>query len=281
MTVDGLYRQGAGLLERSGTADSGFDARCLLEYLMDINTSGFFLKRADTVSDELSRNYLELIERRLSGEPLQYILGKWEFMGYDFYVGRGVLIPRPETELLVETAEGFLKGKKKAVVFDLCSGSGCIAVSVARLFPEAEVYAVEKSREAFAFLKRNVELNGVENVRCIKADITDGSVLANVRPDLILSNPPYIKTDEIPGLQQEVLSEPLSALDGGGDGLYFYRVLAEKWLGRINKGGTIAVECGEGQAEEISGLFANKFFTSETILDFNGIQRIVTAKENV
>ena len=280
MTVNELYRQGAEMLAYAFVENAFFDARWLVEKALGINSTQFALKKDKEVSKKVEVEFLSLIRRRISGEPLQYILGEWEFMGYPFTVGEGVLIPRPETELLVDFAKDFLKDKKSPVVFDLCSGSGCIAISVAKLFPKAKVYAVEKSTEALGYLKKNVKLNKTKNVEIISGDIADRRLLQGIVPDLILSNPPYIKSEEILTLQKEVQREPSMALDGGADGLDFYKILASDWLSRLPKGGVMAVECGEAQAEDVSQLFFLAGGVTDTINDLSGIQRVVTATKN-
>lgn len=280
MTVNELYRQGAEMLDYAFVENAFFDARWLVEKALGINSTQFALKKDKPVSKKDEVEFLSLIRRRIAGEPLQYILGEWEFMGYPFLVGEGVLIPRPETELLADFAKDLLKDKKSPVVFDLCSGSGCIAISVAKLLPKAKVYAVEKSGDALSYLKKNVKLNKAKNVEVISGDIADKRLLQGITPDLILSNPPYIKSDEIPTLQKEVQREPSMALDGGADGLDFYKILASDWLSRLPKGGVMAVECGEAQAEDISQLFFLAGGEPDTINDLSGIQRVVTATRN-
>lgn len=211
-----------------------------------------------------------LAEQRISGEPLQYLLGSWEFYGLPFYVGKGVLIPRADTEILVDTAIKIIKNQKLKVV-DLCSGSGAIAIAVAKN-SNAEVTAIEKSDEAFCYLQKNVKLNEAK-VECVKGDVFCDY---NESYDLILSNPPYIPTDVIEGLSQEVKKEPVMALDGGKDGLVFYKHLTSVWKNRLNKGGHLAVEIGYDQAEAVSSLFMeNGFSEVKTIKDFSGNDRVI------
>ena len=277
MTVNELYRQGAEMLDYAFIENAFFDARGLIEKAVGIDANQFALKKEQKVSPKQEAEFLSLIRRRIAGEPLQYILGEWEFMGYPFTVGEGVLIPRPETELLVDFAKEKLSGKTAPVVFDLCSGSGCIAISIAKLFPKAKVYAVEKSNEACVYLKKNIKLNKAKNVELIKGDISNPDVLKGIKPDLILSNPPYVKTEEIPQLQKEVQHEPVSALDGGIDGLDFYKILSADWMSRMPSGTVMAVECGEGQAEDISQMFFLSRCEVDIINDLSGIPRVVTA----
>ena len=277
MTISELEKLGSQKLRASGKENSDFDARCLLEFVLNLNPTQYLLNRSEEVDSVCAEKFLSLVERRSNGEPLQYILGKWEFMGLPFYVGEGVLIPRPETEMLVEFALDFLKDKKNPVVIDLCSGSGCIAISVAKHLPNAKVYAVEKSDLAFPYLKKNIWLNCVFNVSAVHGDIFDRTLLSEIKPDLILSNPPYIRSPEIALLQSEVRNEPSMALDGGEDGLIFYREIANGWIDRLGTGGAIAVECAEDQTEDIIRMFSKKTKYAEAFNDLSGLPRTVTA----
>ena len=277
MTISELEKLGSQKLRASGKENSDFDARCLLEFVLNLNPTQYLLNRSEEVDSVCAEKFLSLVERRSNGEPLQYILGKWEFMGLPFYVGEGVLIPRPETEMLVEFALDFLFDKKNPVVIDLCSGSGCIAISVAKHLPNAKVYAVEKSDLAFPYLKKNIWLNCVFNVSAVHGDIFDRTLLSDIKPDLILSNPPYIRSSEIASLQSEVRNEPSMALDGGEDGLIFYREIANGWLDRLGTGGAIAVECAEDQTEDIIRMFSEKTQYAEAFNDLSGLPRTVTA----
>ena len=277
MTISELEKLGSQKLRASGKENSDFDARCLLEFVLNLNPTQYLLNRSEEVDSACAEKFLSLVERRSNGEPLQYILGKWEFMGLPFYVGEGVLIPRPETEMLVEYALDFLKDKKNPVVIDLCSGSGCIAISVAKHLPNAKVYAVEKSDLAFPYLKKNIWLNCVFNVSAVHGDIFDRTLLSDIKPDLILSNPPYIRSPEIASLQSEVRNEPSMALDGGEDGLIFYREIANGWIDRLGTGGAIAVECAEDQTEDIIRMFSEKTQYAEAFNDLSGLPRTVTA----
>lgn len=277
MTISELLKSGAERLKAAGTVDAEYDARCLAEYALNCDYFALRLDFQKELDEKVVEKYFSLIERRLSGEPLQYILEEWEFMGLPFKVGEGVLIPRPETEILAEFAFDFLKKKNDPIVFDLCSGSGCIAISVAKLCPNSTVYAVEKSDAAFNYLMKNIELNGVKNVKAVKGDVFDKTILFGIAPDLILSNPPYIRSSDIEGLQSEVKKEPITALDGGEDGYDFYRVIASDWIKQIKSGGAIAVECAEDQTEYISGLFSEHASDVKAYNDLSGLPRGVIA----
>lgn len=283
MNLNDLIRKGTEILKAAGIDDFDFDARCIAEFVLKpvFANKNFCLKNIfifgnEFIDEEYTQKFISIIKKRADGEPLQYLLGEWEFMGLNFKVGNGVLIPRPETELLVEYAIEFLKSKKSPVVLDLCSGSGCIAISVAKFCPEATVYAVEKSDKAFRFLEENIKLNNANAVKAINGDLFDKNLLLGVSPDLLLSNPPYIRSGDIDGLQEEVKREPIMALDGGKDGFDFYRVIASDWLVRLKKGGAFAVECAEDQTDFICDLFSENASKIQEYRDLSGLPRGVT-----
>lgn len=279
MTVNELLLEGIDILKSALVDDAEFDARCMLEDALGIDTTHFMLARSEAVDNFSAEKFRAMLKRRIDGEPLQYILGKWEFYSLPFYVGEGVLIPRPETEMLVDFAVDFLKDKNNPVVFDLCSGSGCIAVSVATACKNVRVYAVEKSAEAYSYLTKNLELNNAQNVTAVLGDIFDKNLLSEIVPDLILSNPPYIRSQDIEPLQCEVKREPRTALDGGEDGYDFYREICSDWFSRLKKGGALALECAEDQTEEISKMLSENACEINTKKDFNGLPRMVIAEK--
>lgn len=237
-----------------------FDALLLAEHAFKLDKTALRLQPNLPVNPS---HYFGLVARRAAGEPLQYILGNWEFYGLPFAIGPGVLIPRPETEMLVElvlNANG-----ENATIIDLCAGSGCVGLSIAHHLPHAQVHLVELSDAALPYLKQNAASHS--NVTLHHAD----AFSLNLKANIVVSNPPYIATHELAGLQQEVQHEPAMALDGGADGLDFYRKLAQHWLPQCD---VLAVECGDGQAEDIVQLFGG----GQILQDFNGIGRVVLAK---
>ena len=278
MTLNSVYKQGERLLKQSGISDADFDSLYLLEHFFGADRTTLIL-HGDRIADEkLCERFFGAIEERKTGKPLQYIVGKWNFMGYDFLVGEGVLIPRDDTEIVVETALEFLKNIENPKVIDLCSGSGAIAVSIAKIFPNSDVTALEYSDLAIDYLNKNIELNGADNVKVFKGDVTKCSgEFANESFDLVISNPPYIETDEIDTLQTELQFEPRMALDGGKDGIYFYRSIAGNWSSKVRKGGMIAFEVGEEQFEPVSYMVKNQGFENVTYkLDLQGFKRTVS-----
>jgi len=281
MTFQSLNQLGKSLLEAADCENASFDSMCLLEHCSGATRTQLMLDGAVTVKDETERQYKTLIGRRAKGEPLQYILGKWEFMGFEYFVGPGVLIPRPETEILVELAIKELEHRNAAVVFDLCAGTGCIGISVAKLCKNSIVFLVEKSPQAFEYLQKNLTNYCLDNAVALCGDVLKGFPAFGLsRPDFILANPPYIPTDQMSKLQTEVMYEPKQALDGGIEGLDFYKVLIERWFPFINAGGFMAVECGDGQAKEISADFCCASDKVDTVFDLSGNKRVVIANSN-
>ncbi len=282
MKINDLRKNLSLKLESCSFEDASFEADCIVADIVGVTNSMLRLMTDDNVSEEnvlLAESY---VERRLSGEPLQYILGVWEFYGNSFYVGEGVLIPRPETELLVHIALDFIKGKNNPVCIDLCSGSGCIGISVAKADKNANVILLEKSEDAFSYLQKNITYNSVSNVSAVIGDLFDGpEQLGAIKFDVLFSNPPYIRTDVIPILQREVQAEPVMALDGGEDGLDFYRAIAEKWFKCIKSDGLAAVEIGDEQGSNVKRIFENFFSDVKIIKDLYGNDRIVTAKNKI
>lgn len=263
--------------------DGDLEARYIVEKVSGFSYSEMLFKGDSEISPEMLSEMKNMADRRLGGEPIQYILGKWDFLDFTFNVGEGVLIPRPETEMLVEEILRRIESVSCPVVYDLCSGSGCIGLSIKAMRPDAEVYLVEKSDKALFYLKKNCQevCGDLDKVDVIQGDILKFADFGSLpTADVIVSNPPYIKSEEIPTLQSEVLREPHMALDGGDDGLVFYRVLVSEWTAKLKDSGFMAFECGEDQAEDISDLFINIGFDNEIINDYNNIQRIVIGRRS-
>lgn len=257
-----------------------FEAKELIKHICSLSETEFLLGRNNEISDDATDKIFSLAEKRISGVPLQYIIGEWDFMGRTFKVGEGVLIPRPETEILCQYVIDTLKDKKSPCVYDLCSGSGCIAISIKLDTPDADVYAVEKSKDAYFYLDTNNKLLCADSaVTLINGDIFNIDEFKTLpKADIIVSNPPYINSDEIAGLQKEVQFEPAMALDGGSDGLDFYRFIINEWKNLLKSDGMFAFECGENQADAISDIFKTNGFDSFIIKDYNDIDRMVIGR---
>lgn len=259
-------------------ADSGIEnARFEAEQLLGkagIARMKLLTEPRESVPDGVRGTAAELLERRLSGYPLQYLLGEWEFFGLPFEVGEGVLIPRQDTETLAGLARDILLerplGERRTA--DLCAGSGCVGITLAVLCG-AEVTAVELSEAAFGYLERNIALNGAERVRAVRGDVLEDAELGEF--DLIVSNPPYLDDTDMRNLQTEVTYEPEMALYGGSDGLDFYRKMLAVWTKRLKNNGVFAVEIGMGQEREVMRIFAENGLSADRVKDMRGIYRAV------
>ena len=220
---------------------------------------------------EKERNMLDrMLERRVSGEPMQYILGTEGFMGLPFQVDSRVLIPRADTETLCDFALNAVKGRTDLEVLDLCTGSGALAVALAKRLPSARVCASDLSEDALAVARENAARHGVK-VEFLQGDLlepVDGRTF-----DLIVCNPPYLTKEDMDAVSEEVRREPSMALYGGPDGLDFYRRLAKEAPGRLKPGGLLAMEIGEGQAGSVEALFGG--FLTGRVKDMSGIDRVV------
>lgn len=243
------------------------EARLAVSDMAEIPYNRLNKYKASTFPAALMPRLEELVSRRKSGEPLQYILGKWEFMGLPFYTRPCALIPRQDTETLCEEALK-INGRGKTLL-DLCCGTGCIGVSLAKL-GGFEVTFGDISRDCLALARENAALNGVPGKFLLTdmfSDISDSF-------DLICVNPPYIPTSELASLQTEVKREPVLALDGGADGLDFYRSIACDYATHISPGGALLMEVGAGQAADVAEMFSK----AEIIKDICGIERVVAVR---
>lgn len=276
MTVGEAYRKTKDILTEAGFEAPAFEALCLTEKVFGFNRLALITKGEETVASEEKLAVLaELTEKRLNHEPLQYLLGKWSFMGIDLLVGEGVLVPRDDTEVVTSLCIDYLSCKESPNVIDLCAGSGAISLALEK-YANCKVTAVELSDKAFSYLTQNIKLNN-SAVNALNGDIFEcHKDIADNSLDLIVSNPPYIKTADIASLQKEVQHEPAMALDGGESGLDFYRRIVPLWKSKLKAGGALAFELGEGQYDAVSRILADNGFGGITeSIDFSGIQRAI------
>lgn len=278
MNVKTLFKETLNKLEKAGVADPAFDTIYIFEHLLNMSRTDIAVHSNKEVDNDKVQIIQEIADKRCDFQPLQYLLGEWEFMGHTYKVSEGVLIPRDDTQVVVDACANLLKDYENASITDLCSGSGIIAITLKKQFPSATVSAVEKNDTAFYYLSENCKLNDAD-INIINADLyechrdfADGSL------DMIVSNPPYIISDEISTLQQEVQHEPKMALDGGVDGYDFYRGIIDLWSSKLKHSGIIAFEIGEGQFDYISKLLENSGFVDiKGYLDIASTTRAITA----
>lgn len=275
MTVREAYIKCKEILATSKTENETFEALCFFEKVTGFDRLGIISHGDEQITDEKLTELLDLVRRRCNHEPLQYLLGSWSFCGFDFCVGKGVLIPRDDTEVVVNLCLDYLKNSESKKVIDLCAGSGAISVALEKL-AGAEVTALELSDDAFEFLEKNIKLNN-SKVNAVKGDVFKAfSDFDDNTFDLIVSNPPYIKSDDIQMLQAEVQQEPRLALDGGKSGYDFYEAIIKNWSAKLRHGGALAFELGENQSDYVSDLMKSQGFENiRTSLDLGGVQRAI------
>jgi len=276
-----LFEECIKALENSGNPDARFDALCIFQDMLN-ETHPLFLP-SEPVEESAENKIRKLTEKRCSGYPLQYLLGQWEFFGFPVNVGEGVLIPRPDTETLVEQIIDICKKNhlESPEIADLCSGSGCIAIALKKHIPGAKVYAVELSDEALVYLRQNVSVNNTD-IEIIQGDVLDENFSRRFSGlDIIVSNPPYLTGEEMQSLQTEVSYEPEKALYGGTDGLDFYRRMTALWKNSLKTGGWLAYEFGMGQHDAVKEILENNSFTDiELRIDGGGIIRTAAGRKH-
>ena len=261
-------------LMKAGIEDYVFESKQIIKHITGYSNAQILQKYTQPLTEYQENNLTAIIKQRLVRYPLQYIIGKWNFFGREFSVGPGVLIPRSDTETLMDVCLEFLKTKENPSVIDLCAGSGCIGITLKGECQNATVTMVEKYDEALFYTERNVKSNGVE-VKIVKGDVLEGAE-SEGKYDLVVSNPPYITDLDMKSLQPEVNFEPETALRGGEDGLMFYKSITEKYKASLKDGGMLAFEVGVNQAESVKQiLIENGFKNVSARKDLNDIERVV------
>lgn len=280
MKLKEVYFEGKKILEESKISSFSFDTMCIFELCFGLSRQDLILNGDKDAPKSSCGKFFELIHERANKRPLQYILGYWEFMGLRFKVGEGVLIPREDTQAVVDECLKRIEGVACPTIIDLCAGSGTISLAVAKERKDATVKSIELSTKAYDYLCQNIKINNIKNVVPINADISNAeSIMAKLNilgVDSIVSNPPYIKKDDIDLLQDEVKNEPVMALDGGNDGLNFYRIIERKWLPYLKEGGSLCVEFGINQENDVAEIFKS-LHDIKKIKDFNGVYRAMSA----
>ena len=277
LTLQQIYKEGTEILENAGIPDASLDAWLLLSFVTGMSRAAYYGRPGECIEPGKAEQYFSFIERRRRRIPLQHITGEQEFMGYTFHVNEHVLIPRQDTEILVEEA---LKRMDSGMhILDLCTGSGCILLSVLKAGREKLKFegitgvGMDISEEALAVAEKNADTLNVE-ARFIQSDLFENT---EEKFDMILSNPPYIPTGVIEGLQEEVrLHDPYIALDGKEDGLYFYKKIIKESTGYIKEGGRLIVEIGHDQAENVVFLMKEAGYRHICVKkDLSGLDRVV------
>ena len=279
MTIFEAYNDCKRQLQTAGIEDYVFESKQIIKHITGYTNTQILTKYTQQLTEFQQNNLTAIIKQRLIRYPLQYIIGRWNFFGREFFVGPGVLIPRSDTETLIDVCLESLTQKQTPRVLDLCTGTGCIGITIKGERPDSQVSLVEKYDEALSFTNKNAEHNKID-VKIIKADVlkTEG---AEGQYDLIVSNPPYINDSDMKTLQPEVKFEPSTALEGGEDGLLFYRHIAKEYKKHLAPGGIMAFEVGINQAEAVSQIMKENGFENVGVRkDYGEIDRVVFGTAN-
>lgn len=287
MNLKNLRNIGIEKLEKENIEDAKFKINILLQYILNMNKTDIIINSDIEIENNIEKKFYNIIEELINGKPIQYITNSQEFMNLKFYVDENVLIPQPDTEIIVEKSieilEKLLSEKKELKILDLCTGSGAIAVAIEnyvlnRYDNRIEIYASDISEKALEIAKKNAKENNKDSkIIFIKSDMFNNINQNDF--DIIISNPPYIETDTIPTLSKEVQNEPYIALDGGEDGLKFYKIISESSPRYLRKNGYILLEIGYNQKESVKNLLDNNNFRNiECIKDLAGNDRVLIAQ---
>ncbi len=279
MTYRELYLQARRLLGEAGVDSPSFDAAALAEKFLGLDRPALAVRGGETPVPEAEAAFLEALAQRAERRPLQYILGEWPFLDLCLRVGEGVLAPREDTAVLVEALAKVLADTPSPRGLDLCAGSGAVGLGLCSLVPEARVACVELDPSAMGYLRENIARYPQYHASAVEANVLEPPRGFAGGLDFLAANPPYVPSPEIPALQPEVLREPRLAVDGGGDGLVFYRAIVEHWLELVRPGGMVGVETGESQGRAVAGLFQAAGLEAVRVLpDLAGLDRVVLGR---
>lgn len=281
-TYNDIYFSVRSALRDNGVEAFAQEARILVASAANKSTTQLVRDLSLYTSSDIEQRAADMLKRRLSGEPLAYVCGSWEFYGLPMKVTPDVLIPRVDTERLAESAIASIRSRgMKARVLDLCCGSGCIACAIAQEMPAARLVAADISAEALEVCRYNIKQNGLAaRIITLQADAADWPPVSVGGFDIIVSNPPYIASGELTELDGSVRDyEPHSALDGGEDGLDFYRAIIKYWTVTLRPNGQLMFEVGEGQADTVKQLLQDAGYVSvDSRYDTAGIERVVVGR---
>ena len=276
MKLEELIKKSTIKLQKNNIDDYSIKLKIIIEYFFNIPINKIIVYMNKEVSSKENVEFEKILQKVINGIPVQYITNKQEFMGLKFYVDKNVLIPQPDTEILVEHVIEYCNNINYSLkILDLCTGSGAIAISLAKYIKNANIYATDISENAIEIANKNAKINKVE-INFIKSDMFEN--IEEKDFDIIVSNPPYMKTSVISTLSNEVKNEPYIALDGGKDGLKFYNIIYEKAEKYMNRNGIIFLEIGYDQKENIMNIFKKKYREVYCLKDLNNNDRVIIVK---
>ena len=277
MNIFEAYNSTKKSLLSAGIEDCVFEAKQIIKHITGLRSSEILMNYTKELSEFQSNNLTAILRQRELRYPLQYIFGEWSFYGRDFYVGPGVLVPRADTETVIEVCTEYLKDKKEPKILDLCAGSGCIGITLSKEKEDSGCLMVEKYPEAMRYAEKNITRNKAENAKVLAGDVFEGTA-SGEKYDLIVSNPPYIAENGTEEISPETKYEPETALIGGADGLKFYKAITENYKDSLKENGMICFEVGIGQADSVKEILNAAGFTDTGAKkDLNGIERAVYA----
>ena len=286
MTVSEAIAQATRTLVAAAVPAAAFDAELLLRHMLGRDRAWIIAHGSDRIEDNDQTRFDKMVRRRAAREPLQHITGTQEFWGLDFLVSKDVLIPRPETEFVVEAALAATKGVPAPLIIDVCTGSGCIAVSIAKNAPNARIFAIDRSEAALAVARENAKRHGVgDRIRFLAGDLFGPLVELDLagRADIVTANPPYVKSGDLPMLQPEVKDfEPGIALVAGPEGTEIAERVIRAAPAYLRKGGRLIMEMGMDQAEAVTRMVRNSsaYGEPELVKDLMEIDRVIVAKKD-
>lgn len=280
MTIFEAYNSTKQKLEKAGIEDYVFEAKQIIKHITGLNATQILTYYNRNLTEFQENNLVALIHQREVRYPLQYIFGEWDFYGRSFYVGPGVLVPRADTETLIDGTKEYLKNIENPKIIDLCAGSGCIGITLAKEFLKSDVLLVEKYDEAIRYAEKNIMRNDTSNANLLKGDIFEGTG-NDGEYDLIISNPPYIPENEMKDISPETKFEPETALLADDGGMEFYKAIIKNYTSCLKKGGMMAFEVGIGESKKVSDLLKEAGYKVSIKKDLNDIERLVSGiKEN-
>lgn len=276
MTIFEAYNSTKKKLEAAGIEDNVFEAKQIIKHITGLSAPQILANYNRSLTEFQENNLIALIHQREVRYPLQYIFGEWDFYGRSYYVGPGVLVPRADTETLIEVALDYLKTADNPAILDLCAGSGCIGITIAREKENSSVTLLEKHKEALSYAEKNITRNNAENAKAVLGDVFSSDE-ADKKYDLIVSNPPYIPENEMKDISPETKYEPETALLAEDGGMEFYKAIINNYTNSLKSGGMMVFEVGIGESQKVAELLKESGYKNiEIKKDLNNIERAVS-----